>query len=139
MKTKFTLKNIEVEAIKIGEITIEQDYSVSELISAVNGGKSFVKGLLKELPEMISDAQKVIETIDIAEEKERQEQAKAEQAKAKEQTSGAPGGNANLPDEPSWEMSLEEACAKFGATYGGSGLDTSGFDHGDGGHGTIFE
>ena len=73
MKTKFTLKNIEVEAIKIGEITIEQDYSVSELISAVNGGKSFVKGLLKELPEMISDAQKVIEAIDIAEEKERQE------------------------------------------------------------------
>ena len=73
MKTKFTLKNIEVEAIKIGEITIEQDYSVSELISAINGGKSFVKELLKELPEMISDAQKVIEAIDIAEEQDRQE------------------------------------------------------------------
>ena len=73
MKTKFTLKNIEVEAIKIGEITIEQDYSVSELISAVNGGKSFVKELLKELPEMISDAQKVAEAIDIAEEQDRQE------------------------------------------------------------------
>lgn len=72
MKTKFTLKNIEVEAIKIGEITIEQEYSVSELISAVNGGKSFVKELLKELPEMISDAQKVVEAIDIAEEQERQ-------------------------------------------------------------------
>ena len=73
MKTKFTLKNIEVEAIKIGEITIEQDYSVSELISAVNGGKSFVKGLLKDLPEMISDVQKVIEAVDIVEEQERQE------------------------------------------------------------------
>ena len=72
MKTKFTLKNIEVEDIKIGEITVEQDYSVSELISAVNGGKSFVKELLKELPEMISDAQKVVEAIDIAEEQERQ-------------------------------------------------------------------
>lgn len=72
MKTKFTLKNIEVEAIKIGEITIEQDYSVSELISAVNAGKSFVKELIKELPEMISDAQKVAEAIDIAEEQERQ-------------------------------------------------------------------
>lgn len=72
MKTKFTLKNIEVEAIKIGEITIEQDYSVSELISAVNAGKSFVKELIKELPEMISDAQKVVEVIDIAEEQERQ-------------------------------------------------------------------
>ena len=72
MKTKFTLKNIEVEAIKIGEITIEQDYSVSELVSAVNAGKSFVKELIKELPEMISDAQKVAEAIDIAEEQERQ-------------------------------------------------------------------
>lgn len=55
------------------------------------------------------------------------------------QTSGAPGGNANVPDEPSGGMSLEDAAAKFGMTYGGSGLDTSGFDHGDGGHGTIFE
>lgn len=72
MKTKFTLKNIEVEDIKIGEITVEQDYSVSELVSAVNAGKSFVKELLKELPEMISDAQKVVEAIDIAEEQERQ-------------------------------------------------------------------
>ena len=52
-----------------------------------------------------------------------------EQAKAKEQTSGAPGGG----------MSLEEACAARGAEFIGSGLDTSGFDHGDGGHGTIFE
>lgn len=73
MKTKFTLKNIEVEAIKIGEITIEQDYSVSELISAVNGGKSFVKELLKDLPEMISDAKKVAEAMDIVREQERQE------------------------------------------------------------------
>lgn len=55
------------------------------------------------------------------------------------QTSGAPGGNANVPDEPSDGMSLEDAAAARGATYGGSGLDTSGFDHGDGGHGTIFE
>ncbi len=77
MKTKFTLKNIEVEAIKIGEITIEQDYSVSELVSAVNAGKSFVKELLKELPEMISDAQKAVEVIDIAEEQERQKRQKS--------------------------------------------------------------
>lgn len=55
------------------------------------------------------------------------------------QTSGAPGGDANVPDEPSGGMSLEDAAAKFGMTYGGSGIDTSGFDHGDGGHGTIFE
>ena len=55
------------------------------------------------------------------------------------QTSGAPGGDANVPDEPSGGISPEEAAAKFGMTFDGSGFDTSGFDHGDGGHGTIFE
>lgn len=55
------------------------------------------------------------------------------------QTSGAPGGDANVPDEPSGGISPEEAFGKFGAEFIGSGLDTSGFDHGDGGQGTIFE
>lgn len=67
------------------------------------------------------------------------EQSSTTGGQGNSQTSGAPGGNANVPDEPSGGMSLEDAFAKFGATYGGSGLDTSGFDHGDGGHGTIFE
>ena len=53
------------------------------------------------------------------------------------QTSGAPGGDANVPDEPSGGMSLEEAFAKFGATYGGSGGSVGNI--GDGGHGIIFE
>ncbi|MGN0279113.1 MAG: hypothetical protein ACI4C4_07135 [Lachnospiraceae bacterium] len=55
------------------------------------------------------------------------------------QTSGAPGGNANVPDEPSGGMNPEEAFGKFGAEFIGSGLDTSGFDHGDGGYGVIHE
>lgn len=56
------------------------------------------------------------------------------------QTSGAPGGNANVPDEPDSGMSLEDAFAKFGATYGGSGLGGStGADLGNGGHGITFE
>ena len=53
------------------------------------------------------------------------------------QTSGAPGGDANVPNEPSGGMSLEEAFAKFGATYGGSGGSVGNI--GDGGHGIIFE
>ena len=53
------------------------------------------------------------------------------------QTSGAPGGDANVPDEPSGGMSMEDACAKFGATYGGSGGSVGNI--GDGGHGIIFE
>lgn len=55
------------------------------------------------------------------------------------QTSGAQGGDANIPNEPSGGMSLEDAAAAWGVEFIGSGLDTSGFDHGDGGHGTIFE
>lgn len=56
------------------------------------------------------------------------------------QTSGAPGGDANVPDEPSGGMSLEDAAAKFGAEFIGSGLGgSSGADLGNGGHGIIFE
>lgn len=36
-------------------------------------------------------------------------------------------------------MGHENAAAKFGATYLGSGFDTSGFDHGDGGYSFTFE
>lgn len=67
------------------------------------------------------------------------EQSSTTGGQGNSQTSGAPGGNANVPDEPSGGMSLEDAAAKFGMTYGGSGLDTSGFNHGDGGYGVIHE
>lgn len=56
------------------------------------------------------------------------------------QTSGAPGGDANVPDEPSGNISPEEAFGKFGAEFIGSGLGgSSGADLGNGGHGIIFE
>lgn len=67
------------------------------------------------------------------------EQSSTTGGQGNSQTSGAPGGDANVPDEPSGGMSLEDAAAARGAEFIGSGLDTSGFDHGDGGHGTIFE
>lgn len=67
------------------------------------------------------------------------EQSSTTGGQGNSQTSGAPGGDANIPNEPSGGMSLEDAFAKFGATYGGSGLDTSGFNHGDGGYGVIHE
>lgn len=80
------------------------------------------------------------EIVKIEEEKERQEQAKAEQAKAKEQTSS------DIPEDLGFvsiddlsEEEIQAICDKWGIEYIGSGLDTSGFDHGDGGHGTIFE
>ena len=36
-------------------------------------------------------------------------------------------------------MSLEDAAAKFGAEFIGSGVDTSGFDHGDGDANWVLE
>ena len=53
------------------------------------------------------------------------------------QTSGAPDGDANVPNEPSGGMSLEDAAAKFGAEFIGSGGSVGNI--GDGGHGIIFE
>ena len=68
------------------------------------------------------------------------EQSSTTGGQGNSQTSGAPGGDANVPDEPSGGISPEEAFAKFGATYGGSGLGGStGADLGNGGHGIIFE
>lgn len=62
------------------------------------------------------------------------EQSSTQGGQGNSQTSGAPGGDANVPtEEPGGGISPEEAFAKFGAEYIGSGLDTSGFDHGDGG------
>lgn len=65
------------------------------------------------------------------------EQSSTQGGQGNSQTSGAPGGNANVPDEPSGGMSLEDAAAKFGAEFIGSGGSVGNI--GDGGHGIIFE
>lgn len=67
------------------------------------------------------------------------EQSSTAGGQGNSQTSGAPGGDANVPDDPSGGMSLEDAAAALGVEFIGSGLDTSGFDHGDGGHGAVFQ
>lgn len=53
------------------------------------------------------------------------------------QTSGAPGGEANVPNEPSGGISPEEAFGKFGAEFIGSGGSVGNI--GNGGHGITFE
>lgn len=68
------------------------------------------------------------------------EQSSTTGGQGNSQTSGAPGGDANVPDEPSGGMSLEDAAAARGAEFIGSGLGgSSGADLGNGGHGIIFE
>lgn len=70
MKTNLVLKNIEIAGVKIGEVAIEQEYSVSEILKLANGGKNFVKELLKDLPEMLADFKKSIDYIESVEEEE---------------------------------------------------------------------
>ena len=67
------------------------------------------------------------------------EQSSTTGGQGNSQTSGAPGGDANVPNESSGGMSLEDAAAKFGAEFIGSGVDTSGFDHGDGDANWVLE
>lgn len=61
MKTNLVLKNIEIAGVKIGEVAVEQDYSVTEILKLANGSKNFVKELLKDLPEMLADLKKSVD------------------------------------------------------------------------------
>ncbi|MEG1494688.1 MAG: hypothetical protein RR406_00090 [Bacilli bacterium] len=58
MKTLFKIENIEVRDIKIGNITLEQEYTATDAIQLLTAGKDFVKTLVKELPEMLEDLEK---------------------------------------------------------------------------------
>lgn len=74
MKTNLVLKNIEIAGVKIGEVAIEQDYSVSEILNLANGGKNFVKELLKDLPEMLADFKKSMDYIDSVEKEDEEKE-----------------------------------------------------------------
>lgn len=55
MKTIFKLGSIEVQGVKINDIEVTQEYTAKEAIDLVFAGKSFVKSLIKDLPEMLED------------------------------------------------------------------------------------
>lgn len=55
MKTIFKLGSIEVQGVKINDIEVTQEYTAQEAIDLVFAGKSFVKSLIKDLPEMLED------------------------------------------------------------------------------------
>jgi hypothetical protein len=59
MKTIFKLGSIEVQGVKINDIEVTQEYTAKEAIDLVFAGKSFVKSLIKELPEMLEDLEVV--------------------------------------------------------------------------------
>lgn len=55
MKTTFKLGSIEVQGVKINDIEVTQEYTAQEAINLTFAGKSFVKSLIKDLPEMLED------------------------------------------------------------------------------------
>lgn len=59
MKTIFKLGSIEVQGVKINDIEVTQEYTAKEVIDLVFAGKSFVKSLIKDLPEMLEDLEVV--------------------------------------------------------------------------------
>ena len=59
MKTIFKLGSIEVQGVKINDIEVTQEYTAKEAIDLVFAGKSFVKELIKELPEILEDLEVV--------------------------------------------------------------------------------
>lgn len=64
MKTNLVLKNIEVAGVKIGEVSVTQEYSASEAINLMMGGKDFIKSLIKDLPEMAMDLKEGYDTVE---------------------------------------------------------------------------
>lgn len=59
MKTIFKLGSIEVQGVKINDIEVTQEYTAKEAIDLVFAGKSFVKSLIKDFPEMLEDLEVV--------------------------------------------------------------------------------
>lgn len=59
MKTIFKLGSIEVQGVKINDIEVTQEYTAKEAIDLVFAGKSFVKSLIKDLPEVLEDLEVV--------------------------------------------------------------------------------
>lgn len=63
MKTRLNVKGIQIGELKIGDIVLEQEYTVAEAVNMMNAGKQFVKELVKDLPEMLLDLEGAYETM----------------------------------------------------------------------------
>lgn len=59
MRTKLTIGNVQLGEVKLENISIENEYSAGEVMQLLQIGKSFMKDVIKELPEMLEDVEKV--------------------------------------------------------------------------------
>ena len=157
------IANLDIELEESKEVLKNKESEIANLTTQISSKEEEIKGITETLENLESEKEEIAKQLGELKEATKQETNKKETQTNKgntdnngkanngeqsstsggtgnSQTSGAPGGNANVPDEPSGGMSPEEVAAKFGATYYGSGLGgSSGADLGNGGHGIIFE
>lgn len=55
MKSTFKLGSIEISGVKLNNIEFTQEYTATEAISLISFSKSFMKDIVKELPEIMED------------------------------------------------------------------------------------
>lgn len=55
MKSTFKLESIEIQGVKLNNIEFTQEYTAQDAINLTFAGKSFIRGLIKELPEILED------------------------------------------------------------------------------------
>ena len=148
------------ELDKSKETLNSKDIEITELKTQISSKEEEIKGITETLENLESEKEEIAKQTGELKEAPKQETNKKETQTNKgntdnngktnngeqsstsggtgnSQTSGAPGGDANVPNEPSGGMSLEDAAAKFGAEFIGSGGSVGNIS--DGGHGIIFE
>ena len=159
------INNLGIELEESKELLKSKDIEITELKTQISSKEEEIKGITETIENLESEKEEITKQLGELKEAQKQEpttkdnngktntnngqenngqanngeQSSTKGGQGNSQTSGAPGGDANIPYEPSWGMSLEDAAAAWGVEYYGSGFDTSGFNHGDGGYGVIHE
>lgn len=71
MKTGITLRGIEIEGIKLGEVKIEQEYSLTEAIGTAKFVKEFIVELIEEMPSIINKVENAFNGVEEVQERNR--------------------------------------------------------------------
>lgn len=158
------IANLDIELEESKEVLKNKESEIANLTTQISSKEEEIKGITETLENLESEKEEIAKQLGELKEVTKQEtttkdnngktnngkenngqanngeQSSTTGGQGNSQTSGAPGGDANVPDEPSGGISPEEAFGKFGAEFIGSGLGgSSGADLGNGGHGIIFE
>ena len=158
------IANLDIELEESKEVLKNKESEIANLTTQISSKEEEIKGITETLENLESEKEEIAKQLGELKEAKKQEtttkdnngktnngkenngqanngeQSSTTGGQGNSQTSGAPGGDANIPNEPSGGISPEEAAAKFGMTFDGSGLGgSSGADLGNGGHGIIFE